>query len=147
MGDLGKRIRALRIAKGLTQAQLAGNAGISQSHLSAVEKGGKEGEDVQPSGAILQRVAQALEVSVGEVLGEEKLSPARGFLTIPGAKRPSIPALPPSLADYVTLCKVKGAPLDEEEVWMLAGIRYKGKAPEAVEDWDYIMQSIRRTIR
>ena len=146
MGDLGKRIRDLRLAKGLTKPQLAAKAGISQSHLSNIEHGGKKGAEVQPSGAILKRIARALEVLVGDLLGEEEQSAVPGFLMIPGATRASLPALSPSLTDYVTLCRVKGNPLDGEEVWMLAGISYKKKVPATVEDWDYIMQSIRRTI-
>ena len=147
MGDLGKRIRDLRLAKGLTQPQLAAKAGISQSHLSNIEQGGKKGAEVQPSGAILKRIAQALEVLVGHLLGEAEGIPAPAFLHIPRMKSASPPALSSTLADYVALCKTKGAPLDEEEVWMLEGIRYKGRAPETVEDWDYLMESIKRTIR
>lgn len=60
---LGSRLRERRNALGLTLAQTAGNAGVSVSHLSAVETGGNV-----PSLGILARIAAALDLSLNELL-------------------------------------------------------------------------------
>lgn len=54
---LGKNILALRTALGLSQAQLAKLAKISQAHVSDIEKGKR-----WPSEEIVLRIASALEV-------------------------------------------------------------------------------------
>lgn len=38
--EVGKRIRAARVEKGLTQEELAERAGISPTHVSVLERGG-----------------------------------------------------------------------------------------------------------
>lgn len=60
---LGGRIRERRTALGQTLVQAAGQAGISVSHLSAVETGGNV-----PSLGILARIATALELTLNELL-------------------------------------------------------------------------------
>lgn len=143
MPNLGKRIRDLRVAKGLSQPQLAAKAQISQSYLWNIERGAKGGVEVHPSAAILQRIAHVLAVSIGDLVGERHWSvPAHHVVPRPGVAE----NLPDSLVDYITLRKARGTPLENEEIRMLAGIKYKGNAPRSVEDWDYIMQSIKRTI-
>lgn len=52
-------LRDLRVQRGLTQAQLAELAGVSQPSLSQYERG-----DILPSLESARRVAQALGVSV-----------------------------------------------------------------------------------
>ena len=55
---LGARIRSLREEIGLSQAQLAEQAGLSQGYLSQIEN-----DEVQnPSASVLFRLAQALHV-------------------------------------------------------------------------------------
>ena len=54
-GSLGAAIRTRRHAAELSQDALAEAAGISQSHLSALETGG-----VEPSMAVLRRLAASL---------------------------------------------------------------------------------------
>ena len=56
--DLGARIRSLREEIGLSQAQLAGQAELSQGYLSQIEN-----DEVQnPSASVLLRLARALHV-------------------------------------------------------------------------------------
>lgn len=59
MNNLGKRIRALRTTKGLTQKKLALRIGIQQSSLSELETG----ESKIASGDTLVRLAEVLECS------------------------------------------------------------------------------------
>jgi transcriptional regulator with XRE-family HTH domain len=64
--DLSQRIRFLRKKKGLNQGDLAETIGINPSHLSRLENG-----KYQPSVDALQKIAQALEVSVDFLLSND----------------------------------------------------------------------------
>jgi transcriptional regulator with XRE-family HTH domain len=64
--DLGARIRALRVARGATLRQLAGEAGVTESFLSQVERG-----VASPSIASVQRIARALGQSIAELFATE----------------------------------------------------------------------------
>jgi len=67
MTELGARVRATRLGRGLSLDALAGRAGVSRSMLSAVERGGKV-----PTVLVLDRVATALDTSIARLLGEER---------------------------------------------------------------------------
>jgi len=60
---LGTKIRHLREEIGYTQADLANAAGITQSQVCLLEQGTRE-----PRIGLLQRVATALGVTVGEIV-------------------------------------------------------------------------------
>lgn len=62
---LGERIKFIRQTKGLTVAQAAKIAGISGSYLSQIES-----ETVKPSVNTVKKLAEVLEVSVSEIIGE-----------------------------------------------------------------------------
>jgi transcriptional regulator with XRE-family HTH domain len=82
---LGGRIRERRNALGQTLVQTAGQAGISVSHLSAVETGGNV-----PSLGILARIATALDLSLNELLrdvgGDSAIREERVDASVPGAR-------------------------------------------------------------
>ena len=59
---IGRRIREVRIAKGLTQEQVAPKLPITQSHLSAIERG------KAAVGLRLVRLARAMGVEPKELL-------------------------------------------------------------------------------
>jgi transcriptional regulator with XRE-family HTH domain len=61
---LGARIRAARQAAGLTQQELADQAGLPQSRISAFERGARE-----PLLPHLQAIAAALKLSSRDLLG------------------------------------------------------------------------------
>jgi len=61
----GKQLQRLRTRRGLTQEQLAVNAGLSRTFLTRLELGQHD-----PSLSTLVRLAKALRVSVTELLGE-----------------------------------------------------------------------------
>ena len=65
--DLGARIRALRLARGETLRALAGQAGVTESFLSQVERG-----VASPSIASVQRIARALDTSIAELFAERE---------------------------------------------------------------------------
>lgn len=69
---LGDRIRTLRRQRGLTSVQLARAASISQPFVTEIELGKKS-----PSFSTLERIAQALEVSLADLLDSERGSSRR----------------------------------------------------------------------
>jgi len=73
MMRLGRRLRDLREQMGLSQAQLAGQAEVSQGYLCQLER-----EEVKnPSAAILLRLAKALYVDPHELLDAAGYTPVR----------------------------------------------------------------------
>lgn len=63
---LGQRLKTLREQRQLSQVELARKAHLTQPALSRIEVGGVK----QPRLAVLQRLAEALGVPVGYLLGE-----------------------------------------------------------------------------
>jgi transcriptional regulator with XRE-family HTH domain len=62
---LGERIRALRQQQGLTLEDLAGQANISASHLSRLERG-----QTQPSFIVAAALADHLGVPLSQLLAD-----------------------------------------------------------------------------
>jgi transcriptional regulator with XRE-family HTH domain len=67
---LGANVRKARKARGMTQLQLAVKTGFVVSTISDLERGVTD-----PQVSIVQRIAEALDVPIGELLGESE--PAR----------------------------------------------------------------------
>jgi transcriptional regulator with XRE-family HTH domain len=65
--EIGRRVKALRRRKGITQAELAKLLGTIQSNISNIERGAR-GLTVQQ----IVRLCKALGVSTDEILIEEK---------------------------------------------------------------------------
>ena len=63
---LGERVRALRAMRGLTRKTLAASAQVSERHLANLESG-----QGNASVLILDQVAQALDCSLAQLLGDE----------------------------------------------------------------------------
>ena len=59
---LGRRIRALRKSKNLTQERLGERSGINYKHLGAIERG-----EENPSLSVLQKIAGGLGVEILEL--------------------------------------------------------------------------------
>jgi transcriptional regulator with XRE-family HTH domain len=66
--ELGKNIARIRKLNKLTSTQLAKLVGIKQPYLSQIEKGKRS-----PSLEVIQKIAQALDTTVSELLGEVPL--------------------------------------------------------------------------
>lgn len=64
--NVGKQIRTIRESKGISQSELAKNAGISQPALCQIERGTKN-----PSLQIGGEIARLLECTVEELLTDE----------------------------------------------------------------------------
>jgi transcriptional regulator with XRE-family HTH domain len=66
--DIGKQIRKARRARGLTQEELARRANMSLNGLAQLEQGGR----TDPHYSTLSKLATALDVSVTELLEEQR---------------------------------------------------------------------------
>ena len=62
---LGARMRKLRKGLGLSQEEVALSAGLDRSYFGAIERGEKNVSLVN-----IHRIAEALKVGAGELLGE-----------------------------------------------------------------------------
>ena len=61
--SLGERIRAARKEKGMTQKQLGAGIGVSQAAIGQFENG-----ESNPKVSTLQKIADALEIPIGELI-------------------------------------------------------------------------------
>ncbi len=125
MTSLGERIRLRRTEINISLAELARRADLSKGYLHAIETGGTQ----SPSAEILFRIANELGTTIADLLGEEE------------------PEQDDSEHSMELLQFAEQADLTEDDIEMLAGIRYRGKRPETVDDWRYIFESIKRTLR
>lgn len=61
---LGEKIKFLRQSKRLSQNKLSERSGVSQSYINELENGKK----TNPTYELLQKIAQALEVPISDIL-------------------------------------------------------------------------------
>jgi transcriptional regulator with XRE-family HTH domain len=119
----GDRLRRERDKAGMSLAQLAQASGISKAYLVRLEN-----EPSNPSLQLLARLAEALDVTVADLLGGARYRADDESLAIPPLLR--------SFAD--------DAGLSSAETRTLASIRFrKGDEPRSVERWEYIYNSLR----
>jgi len=62
-----KRLKEIRLDKGITQVQLASKLGVTDAAIRGWENGGKE-----PSYETLCKIAKIFDVTVGQLLGVEE---------------------------------------------------------------------------
>ncbi len=67
--DIGKRLRKIREAKGLTQIEVAGKIGMDQSQYSRLEK-----NTTDPSMSTLLRIASALNIKLTDLFSVDLLT-------------------------------------------------------------------------
>lgn len=123
--SLGDRIKLRRKDIDITAAELARRAGISKGYLSEIETG----EAPRPSADVLYRVATALGTTMADLLGKR-------------AQLPTSRSIPASLEEFA-----KEANIPTEDVEMLAKIRFRGEQPKSPEDWRFLYDAIKRSIR
>jgi transcriptional regulator with XRE-family HTH domain len=71
-GELGDRLRAIRLARRLTLRDVASTAGVSESFVSQLERG-----RTSASVATLQRLAAALRIEISDLFAEAQSSEPR----------------------------------------------------------------------
>jgi transcriptional regulator with XRE-family HTH domain len=123
-GALGARVKRFRVDSGLTLSGLASAAKLSKSYVSSIENG----DAPRPSGQTLYAIAEALGVTMSDLLGRRLLS------NVNTSERP------PSLDEFAI---EHGLP--EADVTMLASINFRGGRPKTKERWAHIYSAIRQT--
>ncbi|HUZ46334.1 MAG TPA: helix-turn-helix transcriptional regulator [Terriglobia bacterium] len=86
--DIGKRIRTLREAKGLSQGDIEKRSGLLRSYISRVEGG-----YTAPSLSTMDKFAKALEVDSYQLLFR-------------GSGRPTAPRIPPHVSQSKSMRKL-----------------------------------------
>lgn len=119
VADIGRRISTLRNDRGLSLGELATQSGVSKSYLSTVEKGSGS----RPGAAILHKIADALGVTLADLIGREV--------------RAEPQAVPGELLEFALERR-----LPQRDVEMLAGIVFRGQPPRTKERWAYIYNAI-----
>lgn len=82
-GLIGKRIRLLRLERGLSQVDIEKAASISRSHLSNIESGKIE----NPGLHTLERIAAALKISISYLFHFDERSLKRRVLAVEKRKK------------------------------------------------------------
>ena len=119
--SVGDRIRRYREQAEFSLSQLAAEAGVSKGYLWSLENV----PDKRPSAETLYAVADALGVTMSDLLG-------RRLLAAPPTD------IPDSLRAFAS---DRGLP--ENDVQMLAGIEFRGVRPQTRERWEHIYNAIR----
>ena len=117
---LAGRLRQRRLDKGWTPTQLARETGIARAYLYRIESGAAP----RPSAEILQKLAQALDTTVADLLDQ------------PAGEAP--PLIPPALQQLAERDQ-----LDPADVAMLAAIWYRGQQPRTMSGWAHVLSAIR----
>lgn len=124
--SIGQRIKERREELGWSLSKLADTAQVGKGYLWSLEKGETKS---RPSGQTLYRIAEALGVTMSDLLGRE-------LLVEPSQERPA-----------ELLAFAKRADLPETDIEMLASISFRGKRPRTEEDWEFIYRAIRRSVQ
>ncbi|HTB51112.1 MAG TPA: helix-turn-helix transcriptional regulator [Solirubrobacteraceae bacterium] len=123
INPIGERVSLFRKERGLNLSQLAAAAHLSKSYISSIEAG----ETPRPSGETLYAIAEALGVTMSDLLG-------RRILTNEPTEEPA------SLLEFA-----HANHLPEADIKMLASIRFRGDQPKSKERWAHIYSAIRQT--
>lgn len=68
--SFGQAVRALRVANGLTQEELADRAGLDRSYIGGVERGERN-----PSLSVIEKIAEGLGVTLAELFSYSAKGP------------------------------------------------------------------------
>lgn len=82
---VGSTLAALRQAQALSLDELSRRAGVSKSMLSQIER-----NQANPTVAVVWRLAHALGVAVGDLLGDGRPTGAPALVTVPAHATPSL---------------------------------------------------------
>jgi XRE family transcriptional regulator of biofilm formation len=120
----GDTIQRMRIEAGMSVAELARLSGISRGYLHSIENG----ETQNPSAEVLHNIASRLDTSITELMGVNKKTLTN--------------QVPPSLREFADEQQ-----LTQSDIEMLKGMKYRGKKPKTKNDWWFIFEAIKRTLK
>jgi transcriptional regulator with XRE-family HTH domain len=134
MRNPGERIRTWRTEKNMTLPALADRAGLSKGLISKLENN----EDSNPSLSTLYKIAEALEITVADILETEQAQLKR---IIPEEQ----PFWQKGLVEYLTS---QGRQLDPDILNALYVLRNrKAHETDDLERWKFLYQSIENSFK
>lgn len=125
--ELAERIQLRMKEKGWSLADLARETNVAKGYLWEI-LGGKA---KRPSANTLYEIARALGTSIADLLAKE-VNIAQGELS----------DIPEPLRELI-----EEEELPEEDARMLASINFRGDQPKTKDDWKFLYESIKRSIR
>jgi Zn-dependent peptidase ImmA (M78 family)/DNA-binding XRE family transcriptional regulator len=136
--ELGARIAAARAARGLSQQQLAERIALTQSAVSRIEAGSRAVESLE-----LARIAQALTVSVVDLLDERPLAAEFRVAARLGDAPPT--AVDTALARVTELVRLDRLLDDVDRVWPRPAMpRLKPPSTSAIDQGKWLAERVRR---
>jgi len=130
--SFAQQVRDRRRQEGLSQAALAEQVGISRNYLSQIERG----KATNLSWQVRQRLVSLLGIeasSSSNAGGSEDSGRA--------SAQAQAASLPAGLADFAAKAK-----LPQDDVLMLAGLKYRGKQPTTADKWELLYNVIKMTV-
>ncbi len=125
---LATQIQRRRREQGLSLTELARRAQVSKSYLSRLEH---DLDGTRPSANVLYRIAFALGSSVSELLEKQLEVSDTELLDVPEELRQF------ASAEH----------LSNEDIKVLAHIEYRGMRPRTIDDWAFLYEAIKRSVR
>jgi transcriptional regulator with XRE-family HTH domain len=119
---LAKRLRQLRESKNLSLDELAKQAGISKQYLWELEK--DAAGEKKPSADVLLRIAEALSVTIADLLDRP---------SVQVEERPV--ELPKALQEFRDRMVKLKTPLSDEDLRDLALMKFRGGQPQTADEW------------
>jgi repressor LexA len=136
---LGERIRKLREEKGITQAELARRAGLSPQYMCDIEL-----DRANPGLKVLERLASALEVSLGAMLDETlPFSRAEEVVEVPVIGR--VPAGGPVLSEETIIGYLPLPRRFAEEGFICLEVRGDSMEGVGIYDGDHVLVKLQPT--
>ena len=127
---LGQRLKELRTAASLDVPSLAEASGVSKAYIWQIESGRRK----TPSGEVLLRLARELGTTVSDLMGAEEEN-----------TEVTLDDLPNALREFVER-KGKKLRLRKEDVEVLKSVRYRGRRPRRMEDYELLHLFIKRIV-
>ena len=118
--DFAQQVRDRRRQEGFSQAVLAEQVGISRNYLSQIERG----RATNLSWQVRQRLVSLLGIGANDSPQQQRKAP-----------------LPEGLEAFAAK-----AQLPEDDVLMLAGLKYRGKQPTTADKWELLYNVIKMTV-
>ena len=143
--QLGLRIARIREFKDKSLSAVAEAAGIAKSYLAKLERGEVE----NPGLRTLNSIARALGVTVADLLKPaESVGEREGTALLEKAKNLERlrSTLPPTLKEFLAQQERAGRPVPAEAVRLLAAVKFRGRQPRTVEDWQFFYQALVRAV-
>jgi transcriptional regulator with XRE-family HTH domain len=129
--SLARKLKDARDAAGLTLEELAQRAEVSKTYLWELEK--DEAGEKKPSAEVLLRIANALSVTLADLLG---------LPTVKVKERKAV--INPSLLEFKERMAKLGTPLTEQDVQELAAMSFRGGRPRSADEWHELYFALER---